>query len=82
MKLVNTPMKNAASNAKCFKSNITAASVIGVASKNEYLAALSLSTPNHLAVVIVIPERDVPGNAAAIACEQAIHNDCLNVICS
>lgn len=50
-----------------FKSNITAATVIGVASKNEYLAALSLSIPKLLAIVIVIPERDTPGNAAAKA---------------
>ena len=40
---------------------------IGVESKNEYFAALSLSTPKALATVIVIPDLDVPGNAAAIA---------------
>ena len=35
-----------------------------------------------LATVIVIPERDTPGNAAAIACDIAIKNDCLKVISS
>ena len=65
-----------------FKSNITAATVIGVASKNEYLAALSLSTPKLLAIVIVIPERDTPGNAAAKACDAPIAIDCFSVISS
>ena len=60
----------------------TAAKIIGVDSKNEYLAALSLSIFNALATVIVIPDLDVPGNAAAIACDIPIKNDCLNVIFS
>ena len=50
--------------------------------KNEYFAALSLSTFKALATVIVIPDLDVPGNAAAIACDNPIKNDCLNVISS
>ena len=52
------------------------------ADKNEYFAALSLSTFKALATVIVIPDLDVPGNAAAIACDNPIKNDCLNVISS
>ena len=60
----------------------TAANIIGVDNKNEYLAALSLSIFKALATVIVIPDLDVPGNAAAIACDIPIKNDCLNVISS
>ena len=62
--------------------NITAAKTIGVDNKNEYFAALSLSSFKALATVIVIPDLEVPGNAAAIACEIPIKNDCLNVIFS
>ena len=62
--------------------NITAAKTIGVDNKNEYLAALSLSIFNALATVIVIPDLEVPGNAAAIACDIPIKNDCLNVMFS
>ena len=62
--------------------NITAAKTIGVESKNEYFAALSLSSFKALATVIVIPDLEVPGKAAAIACEIPIKNDCLNVIFS
>ena len=58
----------------------TAANIIGVESKNEYFAALSLSTFRALATVIVIPDLDVPGNAAAIACDIPIRNDCLKLI--
>ena len=64
------------------KSKITAAAVIGVASKNEYLAAPSLSIPNALATVIVIPERETPGNAAAKHCDVPISIDCFSVIFS
>ena len=82
IKLDNTPTKNERLKTNASKSNITAANVIGVASKNENFAALSLSTPTPLATVIVIPERDTPGNAAAIACDIPINIDCFNVISS
>ncbi len=82
IKLVIIPTKNDVLNVNAPKLNITAAKVIGVASKNEYFAALSLSNPSALATVIVIPERDTPGNAAARACDMPIKNDCLNVIFS
>ena len=66
-KLNKTPIKNANVNSKSVILTNTAANTIGVESKNEYFAALSLSTPKALATVIVIPDLDVPGNAAAIA---------------
>lgn len=67
IKLVKIPIQNdILLKSKFLKSNIIAAAVIGVASKKEYLAALSLSIPKALATVIVIPERDTPGNAAAM----------------
>ena len=73
-------MKNAKVNSKSVILTNTAASIIGVDNKNEYLAALSLSTFNALATVIVIPDLDTPGKAAAIACDIEIKRDCLNVM--
>ena len=81
-KLEINPAKNAIESSKSAILTSTAANIIGVDNKNEYLAALSLSTFSNLATVIVIPDLDVPGNAAAIACDNPIKNDCLNVISS
>ena len=66
-KLASIPAKNSALNVKSFMESNTAAATIGAESRNEYLAALSLSTHIARAVVIVIPERDTPGIAAASA---------------
>ena len=79
-KLAKIPKISARLKVKLDKSKITAASVIGVASIKENLAALSLSILKYLAVVMVIPERDTPGNAAASACDIPIHTACLKVI--
>ena len=67
IKLATTPIINGIPNAKSPMSNITAAAVIGAASINENLAADFLSIPYPLATVIVIPDLETPGNAAAIA---------------
>ena len=81
-KLEISPAKNASESSKSAILTSTAANIIGVDNKNEYFAALSLSTFKALATVIVIPDLDVPGNAAAIACDIPIKNDCLNVMFS
>ena len=75
-KLANTPITKAKLNSKASKLKITAAKIMGVDNKKEYFAALSRSTPNALATVIVMPERDTPGNAAAMACEIPIKIAC------
>lgn len=83
IKLVKIPIQNdILLKSKFLKSNIIAAAVIGVASKKEYLAALSLSIPKALATVIVIPERDTPGNAAAMLWEVPIAIECFKFISS
>ena len=67
-KLANTPIQKANEfKEKSFNFTRTAAATIGVDNKNEYFAALSLSIFNPLATVIVIPERETPGKAAANA---------------
>ena len=76
IKLAKIPNINGNEKVNLVKSNTTAASVIGIANIKENLAALSLSTFKALATVIVIPLRDTPGNAAAIACDAPIKIDC------
>jgi len=49
-------------------------------SKKEYFATDSLSIPIPLPTVIVIPDLETPGKAAAIACDIEIKTDCFNVI--
>ena len=61
------PTKNGIENVKLVIFTSTAAATIGVASKKENFAALSLSIFNALAVVNVMPDLDTPGNAAARA---------------
>ena len=80
MKLASIPNINDQEKVNLFKSNITAASVIGIANINENLAALSLSIFNALATVIVIPDLDTPGNAAATACDSPTSIACFNDI--
>ena len=65
----------AAISLKCFKA---APAIIGVAKKNENLAAASLVKPKHLAVVIVIPDLETPGIKAK-ACEHPIIIACEKV---
>ena len=66
-KLDNIPIKNGIEKTNSVIFTKTAAVIIGVASKKENLAALSLSIFKSLATVIVIPERETPGKAAASA---------------
>lgn len=80
IKLAKIPIKNGILNTKSFKSYNAAAATIGVDNKKEYFATDSLSNPIPLPTVIVIPDLDTPGKAAAIACEIEIKRDCLNVI--
>ena len=61
-------------------SNKTAAATIGADRRKENFAALSLSIFKLLAIVIVIPERETPGKAAAIACDIPIKIDCFKLI--
>ena len=63
--LANIPIKNAGLNTKSFKSTNAAAATTGVDNKNEYFATDSLFKPIPLPTVIVIPDLDTPGNAAA-----------------
>ncbi len=49
--------------------NSPAPAVIGIASRNENLAADSRSIPIHRAAVMVMPERETPGDNA-IACAK------------
>ena len=60
----------------------TAAATIGVASKNENLAALSLSILRALATVKVIPDLETPGKAAANAWEIPTIIACFKLIFS
>ena len=80
MKLASTPTKKGILKTNSPKLTSTAAKTIGVDNKNEYFAALSLSILKILEIVIVIQERETPGNAAAIACEIPIKNPCLKFI--
>ena len=80
-KLASTPKKNASVNSNSDSLKIVAARTIGADNINEYFAAASLFTPNALAVVIVIPERETPG-INANACDTPIINVCFNVKCS
>ena len=73
-------IKNGILNTKSFKSYKAAAATTGVDNKNEYFATSSLFNPIPLPTVIVIPDLDTPGKAAAIACDIAIRSDCFNVI--
>ncbi len=52
-------------------SNIVAPKIIGIAKKNENLNASLRLMPKKRALVIVIPEREIPGN---------IENACINPI--
>ena len=80
MKLEITPIKNGKLNVKYFNFTKAAAATIGVDNKNENLATDFLSIPIALPTVIVTPDLDTPGNAAANACDTAINNDCLKFI--
>ena len=80
MKLVRTPIKNAKSKVKCLISYKAAAATIGVESKKEYFATDSRSIFIYLPTVMVIPDLETPGNAAANACEIEIQIDCFKVI--
>jgi len=51
------------SNISCDSTN-AAPAIAGIASKNEYLTAVSLSSPLHSAPRIVDPEREMPGMIA------------------
>ena len=80
IKLSKIPMKNGKLKTKYFISYKAAAATIGVDNKKEYFATDSLSNPNPLPTVIVIPDLETPGNAAAIACEIEIKTDCFKVM--
>ena len=80
IKLEITPTKKDKSKTKCFISYNAAAATIGVDKRNEYFATDSLSIPKFLPIVIVIPDLETPGKAAANACEIDINTDCFNVI--
>lgn len=81
IKLASTPTKNGTPNTKSFILTSAAAATTGVDNKNENFAIASLFIPIFLPTVIVIPDLDTPGNAAANACDIEISNACLNVIC-
>ena len=81
-KLAKIPAKKGTENVNLVISNSTAAATIGVANKKENFAALSLSILSVLATVIVIPDLETPGKAAAIACEVPTNKDCFKVIFS
>ena len=66
-KLAKIPIKNGILNTKSFKSYNAAAKTIGVDNRKEYFATDSLSNPIPLPTVIVIPDLETPGKAAAIA---------------
>ena len=66
-KLANTPQIKATLNSKSGILTSTAAATIGAESKNENLAADSRSTPDARATVMVIPDLETPGKAAASA---------------
>lgn len=80
IKLAKTPITNGRLKVKCLSSYSAAAATIGVDNKKEYLATDSLFSPISLPTVIVIPDLDTPGKAAAIACDIEIRRDCFNVI--
>ena len=64
--IIEVQLYVAASAISIFKSGYTieAPNIIGILSKNEYLAAISLFNPENNPVAIVQPERENPGNTA------------------